>query len=317
MHMGTPCMKEKYKPNSIKAVAVVHSYEDGMPAGSHKTRLTALNVPPMGLFYPMLLVPDVHPPPPRFWFNDYEDMLEDTWHMEFPRRSDMSDGLYSSINGGFPMWDSYSFFQSKPKKEDCIGLAEAITKSILSTGFGGVALTAGLISAAEESYLVVSSEGIYEKLTVRHSKVKTAFEEGSMDNLSTIVVPLKSAGLLYKNLQNRSSNDEAFKSIIIMPAFGVQLETHYSRCQTGKRKSWFNDGRIIHRFIPIEKILKPVLNECVTPVTCYWNLSLIVREEEELVLVFKELHPPVKMLIPIWKALCAATDNPVTQVPSR
>ncbi|XP_028052841.1 uncharacterized protein LOC114257279 isoform X1 [Camellia sinensis] len=88
----------------------------------------------MGVFYPMLLVPDVHPPPPRFWFNDYEDMLEDTWHMEFPRRSDMSDGLYSSINGGFPMWDSYSFFQSKPKKEDCIGLAEAITKSILSTG---------------------------------------------------------------------------------------------------------------------------------------------------------------------------------------
>ncbi|KAI8025709.1 Phosphatidylinositol N-acetylglucosaminyltransferase subunit H [Camellia lanceoleosa] len=95
------------------------------------------------------------------------------------------------------------------------------------------------------------------------------------------------------------------ESIIIMPAFGVQLETHYS------------SGRIIHRFIPIEKILKPVLNECVIPVTCYWNLSLIVREEEELVLVFKELHPPVKMLIPIWKALCAATDNPVTQVPSR
>ncbi|CAL5444729.1 unnamed protein product [Camellia sinensis] len=67
-------------------------------------------------------------------FNDYEDMLADTWHMEFPRRSDMSNGLYSSVNGGFPMWDSYSFFQTKPKKEDCIGLAEAITKSILSTG---------------------------------------------------------------------------------------------------------------------------------------------------------------------------------------
>ncbi|KAL7172456.1 hypothetical protein ACSBR2_032030 [Camellia fascicularis] len=84
-----------------------------------------------------------------------------------------------------------------------------------------------------DSYLVVSSDGIYEKLTVQdvcdllpygHSKgyemlklfpscdypsaeciVKTAFEEGSMDNLSTIVVPLKSAGLLSKNLQNRSS----------------------------------------------------------------------------------------------------------------
>ena len=28
----------------IDAVAVVHSYEDGMPPGSHKTRLIALNV---------------------------------------------------------------------------------------------------------------------------------------------------------------------------------------------------------------------------------------------------------------------------------
>lgn len=37
----------------------------------------------------------------------------------------------------------------------------------------------------------------------------------------------------------------------------------------------------------MSKILKPVLNECVTPVTCYWSLSLIVRGEEELTLVFK------------------------------
>ncbi|CAL5371404.1 unnamed protein product [Camellia sinensis] len=94
--------------------------------------------------------------------------------------------------------------------------------------------------------------------------------------------------LLFEKAVQRHSLKE---SIIIMPAFGVQLETHYSRCQTGERKSWFNDGRIIHRFIPIEKILKPVLNECVTPVTRYWNLSLIVREEEELELVFKGTSP--------------------------
>ncbi|KAH7849606.1 hypothetical protein Vadar_020314 [Vaccinium darrowii] len=87
------------------------------------------------------------------------------------------------------------------------------------------------------------------------------------------------------------------ESVIIMPAFGVQLETHY------------RSGGTIHRFIPIDKILKPVLNECVTPVTCYWSLSLILREEEELLLVFKELRPPVKMLIPVWKALCVATDS--------
>lgn len=61
-------------------------------------------------------------------------------------------------------------------------------------------------------------------------------------------------------------------------------------CSTSKIISFFflsYRGRTIHRFIPIDKILKPVLSECVTPVTCYWSLSLIVREEEELVLVFK------------------------------
>ncbi|KAK3023415.1 hypothetical protein RJ639_042803 [Escallonia herrerae] len=87
------------------------------------------------------------------------------------------------------------------------------------------------------------------------------------------------------------------ESIIIMPAFGVQLETHY------------RSGRIIRRFIPISKILKAVVNECVTPVTCYWTLSLIVRGEEELTLVFKEFCPPLKLLVPIWKALCAAIDR--------
>lgn len=60
-----------------------------------------------------------------------------------------------------------------------------------------------------------------------------------------------------------------------MPAFGVQLETHF----------W--SGKVNRRFIPIGKILKPVLNECVTPVTCYWSLALILRDEDELMLVFR------------------------------
>lgn len=86
------------------------------------------------------------------------------------------------------------------------------------------------------------------------------------------------------------------ESVIIMPALGVQLETH------------FLSGRTTRRFFPIGKILRPVLLECVTPLTCYWSLSLIVRDEGELMLVFKELRPPVKMLVPIWKALCATID---------
>ncbi|MFS7926044.1 putative Actin family, ATPase, nucleotide binding domain-containing protein [Helianthus anomalus] len=163
-------LKESYcqiYEGEVEAVGVVHSYEDGLPPGSHKTRLTALNVAPMGLFYPTILVPDVYPPPPRSWFKDYEDMLEDTWHIDFPRRPDVSDGLYSGINNPLQMWDNYPYMSNQQKKEDNIGLADAITKSILSTGridlqrklfcsmqlIGGVALTAGLISAVEERVL--------------------------------------------------------------------------------------------------------------------------------------------------------------------
>ncbi|XP_071740728.1 uncharacterized protein [Rutidosis leptorrhynchoides] len=86
------------------------------------------------------------------------------------------------------------------------------------------------------------------------------------------------------------------ESVVIMPAFGVQLETHYG------------SGKIRRRFVPLSKILKPVLNECVTPVTCYWCLCLLVSDEDELTLVFKKFRPPLEMLVPIWKALCAATD---------
>lgn len=87
------------------------------------------------------------------------------------------------------------------------------------------------------------------------------------------------------------------ESVIIMPSFGIQLETQYL------------SGKTVSRFIPIGKILKPVLVECVTPVTCYWSLSLFLRDKEQLTLVFKELRPSLKMLVPIWKALCAVTGT--------
>lgn len=171
-------LKESYcqiKEGETDAVVVVHSHEDGMPAGAHKTRLTALNVPPMGLFHPKLLVPDVYPPPPRTWFHDHEDMLEDTLNMEY-RRPDMSDGLFYGINPAMHMWESYPVLTTKPKKEEGLGLAEAITKSILSSGridlqrklfcsiqlVGGVALTSGLVAVVEDRVLhtIPSNEAI-------------------------------------------------------------------------------------------------------------------------------------------------------------
>ncbi|KDP40299.1 hypothetical protein JCGZ_02297 [Jatropha curcas] len=194
-------LRESYceiKEGEVDAVAVVHSYEEDMPAGSHKTRLIALNVPPMGLFFPKLLVPDVYPPPPRSWFHDYEDVLEDTWHMEYPRRPDMADGLFPGISVGLPMWDNYPVFPSKPKKEEKVGLAEAITSSILSTGridlkrklfcsiqvIGGVALTHGLSPAVEERVLhtIPSNEAIdtVEVLQSRTNPISVPWKGGAI-----------------------------------------------------------------------------------------------------------------------------------------
>ncbi|KAL8523218.1 hypothetical protein ACS0TY_013258 [Phlomoides rotata] len=102
------------------------------------------------------------------------------------------------------------------------------------------------------------------------------------------------AGFLLRQFLRKQVEKE---SVIVFPDFGVQLETVYQ------------SGKTLRQFVPIGKILKPVLNECVTPVTCYWSLSLILRGEEQLLLVFKGLYPPVTMLVPIWKALCAAIDD--------
>ncbi|KAH9625488.1 hypothetical protein KSS87_018347 [Heliosperma pusillum] len=197
------------KDGETDAVVVVHSYEDGMPAGAHKTRLTALNVsvsewkintflnqvPPMGLFYPRLFVPEVYPPPPRKWFHDYEDMLEDSFQMEFPRRPDVTD-MYPGFNSGIPMWDNYPAFTNKPKQEEKIGLAEAITKSIMLTGRiefqrklfasiqlgGGVSLTNGLVAAVEDRVLhaIPSNEAIdmVEVLPSRNNPIYVSWKGG-------------------------------------------------------------------------------------------------------------------------------------------
>ncbi|CAL4910167.1 unnamed protein product [Urochloa decumbens] len=100
--------------------------------------------------------------------------------------------------------------------------------------------------------------------------------------------------LVAKCLQYKPVKKE---SVVIMPAFGVQLEIHF----------W--SGRVDRHFVPIGKILKSLINECVTPVTCYWSLALLLRDEEELLLVFQKSRPPVKMLVPVWKALCTLTNS--------
>ncbi|XP_066346730.1 actin-related protein 9 isoform X3 [Miscanthus floridulus] len=167
---------------SIDAVALVHSYDNERSGGHQKTRLSALNVPPMGLLYPRVLVPEEYPPPPRSWFQDYDDMLEDTWQT--------SDGLYPSGNGGFGMWDSYPMFPTRLKKFENIGLVEAIISSVLSTGrvdlqrklfcsiqlVGGAASTAGLAQVLEKRVRTkISANQSIEKVEVLQSRTYPLF----------------------------------------------------------------------------------------------------------------------------------------------
>lgn len=127
-------------------------------------------------------------------------------------------------------------------------------------------------------------------LLVNVSQPLLAKESLSLGSVWNIIF----AVLVAKCLQYKPVKKE---SVVIMPAFGVQLEIHF----------W--SGRVDRRFVPIGKILKPLINECVTPVTCYWSLALLLRDEEELLLVFQKSHPPVKILVPVWKALCTLTNS--------
>ena len=74
------------------------------------------------------------------------------------------------------------------------------------------------------------------------------------------------------SLSNHYIRSSLWKSQLwFFSTFGVQFETHYE------------SGIVFHRFIPIGKILKFVLNEHVTPFTCYWSLALVVRGKEECI----------------------------------
>ncbi|CAN6461554.1 unnamed protein product [Victoria cruziana] len=186
-------IKESYcriVEGELDSVALVYSFEAGKPAEAHKLRLSSVNVPPMGLFCPSVLVPEEHPPPPRPWFHDYEDMLEDTLHSEFPRRADLPDAFLLGGNGGLNMWDSYPASTARLKREDNLGLAEAITSSIMSTGridlqrklfcslqlIGGVALTEGIIGAVEERVLhAIPSHEAIDTVEVLPSKTHPPF----------------------------------------------------------------------------------------------------------------------------------------------
>lgn len=88
------------------------------------------------------------------------------------------------------------------------------------------------------------------------------------------------------------------EAVVVMPTLGIQLETVY-RSKNVKR-----------RFVPLHRILWPVINEAVTPTTCFTYLALLLRDDSRLTLTFLHVRPPLSMLVPIWTALCGAVGHP-------
>jgi phosphatidylinositol glycan class H protein len=95
----------------------------------------------------------------------------------------------------------------------------------------------------------------------------------------------------------RQRNRVEQEAVVVMPTLGIQLETVY-RSKNVKR-----------RFIPLHRILWPVINEAVTPTTCFTYLALLLRDDSRLTLTFLHVRPPLSMLVPIWSALCAAVGH--------
>lgn len=125
-----------------------------------------------------------------------------------------------------------------------------------------------------------------------------AFSYSVLFSVVTVAVGLQWVILLYGVvsiiLQQNSVEEEA---VVVMPTFGVQLETFYY------------SGKVHRRFVPLKRILAAVINEAVTPTSCYYYLALLLQDDTKLVLAFQEVRPPLSMLVPIWKVLCEAVGN--------
>lgn len=112
--------------------------------------------------------------------------------------------------------------------------------------------------------------------------------------IGTVLLYFLSAAVIH-------GNDIEEETVVVMPTLGVQLETCY------------RSGKVSRRFVPIGDILAAVINEAVTPFTCYSYLALVLRDERKLALVFQGLRPPLDMLVPTWKSLCSAVRGKMLQ----
>eukprot|EP00252_Welwitschia_mirabilis_P012774 TRINITY_DN28261_c0_g1_i3.p1 TRINITY_DN28261_c0_g1~~TRINITY_DN28261_c0_g1_i3.p1 ORF type:complete len:592 (-),score=115.29 TRINITY_DN28261_c0_g1_i3:241-2016(-) len=195
-------LKEKhcmFREGDCDALDEISFSESHVPIQVYQVNLSALNIPPMGLFLPSLFLPDEYPAPPRPWSHDYEDVLEDSSHTEFTRKLDAFDTYISGNNYGMTMSElsEYNPFQFG-NEDNCVGLAEAITRSILSIGridvekklfssillVGGVALTEGLVGTLEDKVLeaIPSNESIETVEVLQHKSdpINAAWKGGAI-----------------------------------------------------------------------------------------------------------------------------------------
>ena len=200
----------KIKDGELNAFADVHYYKANLPSEVYRVQISALNVPPMGLFYPSILIPEEYPPLPHPWFHDYEDMLEDGSHTEFVKRSDEPDLFLSGYNFGLAIPESSESYLQKFRNEDnLVGLAQAITNSILSTGcldvqkklftsiqlVGGVALTGRSVDTEKENLqkaiqnLQQENEDLQRKIADMEKKTKRQAQR--LDGIDLLVEAAK------------------------------------------------------------------------------------------------------------------------------
>eukprot|EP00897_Mesotaenium_endlicherianum_P007441 jgi/Mesen1/6725/ME000344S06005 len=92
--------------------------------------------------------------------------------------------------------------------------------------------------------------------------------------------------------------------VVIMASLGVQFETRHRRPVE----------QVTRVFYPMEALRAALINEAVTPLTCYFYLALLAPGHGRLLLPFPELRPPLAMLVPIRNAIQAAIDAHNTRV---
>ncbi|KAL2642646.1 hypothetical protein R1flu_010233 [Riccia fluitans] len=117
---------------------------------------------------------------------------------------------------------------------------------------------------------------------------------------SSLIITMLGISLSMWAKRNRVEQE----AVVVMPTLGIQLETVYC------------SKKVDRRFVALDKIVTPVISEAVTPVTSYFYLALILREENDLLLTFLHLRPSLNMILPVWRSIHEALGTKISSAES-